>query len=80
MTIYLIEYSPSSGDLIFASRLEGYKRSDAERARIAKELELRRAGSDHELVLIEAPSDKALERSHRRYFADLKEIASSASA
>lgn len=79
MTIYLIEYARSSGETIFVTGLEGFKRSDAENERQQRELELRRAGSDHEIVLLEAANDRALKHTHGRYFADLKEIARAAS-
>lgn len=48
-------------------------------SRLEIELDLNRAGVDHEVVLLEAASEKALRRTHRRYFEDLKQIVKSTS-
>lgn len=51
------------------------QRDDAEEARLEIELELFRKGVDHEVVLLEAESEEAVRRTHRRYFESFREIA-----
>jgi hypothetical protein len=53
------------------------ERQLAEDARLTLELELHRLGIEKEVVLLEAASEEALRRTHRRYFLDLTELARS---
>jgi len=72
--IYLIEYNRPEGRLVTFKVFEQSERSKAEHLRLEIELELNRRKIEHEVVLLEAPSEAALRRSHLRYFADLREI------
>jgi hypothetical protein len=40
--------------------------------RLELEIELRRHGQNHEVVLLEAPSEEALHKTHGRYFEDVQ--------
>jgi hypothetical protein len=56
---------------------EDLQRSDAEKLRLAVELDLLSRGVDHEVVLLEANDEGALRRTHRRYFERLSEMGGS---
>lgn len=72
--IFLIEYDRLEGRLVKLKPFDEAKRSEAETDRFALELELNRKGIDHEVVLLEAGSEDALRRTHRRYFEDLDHL------
>ena len=48
-------------------------------ARLELEIRLNRDNVDHEVVLLEAHSEEALRRTHRRYFENLTELATPSS-
>ena len=73
--IFLIEYNRSSGKLISFESFGDADWQRAEETRFEKELSLNRAGIEHEVVLLEAESEAALRRTHRRYFEDLEQLA-----
>lgn len=75
--IFLIEYSRHLGSIITIEVFSDQNREQAANARLEAELELGRKGLDHEVVLLEAASEEALRRTHRRYFEDPRSIASS---
>jgi len=75
--IFLIEYDRSSGQLVRIESFPEPERQDAESARLELELELNRLGRDHEVVVLEAASEAALRRTHRRYFENLSELMAS---
>ena len=77
--IFLIEYDRSQGRLITFKTFKDSARQEAEDARLQLELELNRGGIEHEVVLLEAASEEALRRTHRRYFEDLAELVNSPS-
>lgn len=72
--IFLIEYDRPNGRLVTFREYDDLRRREAEDARFDLELDLYRKGLDHEVVILEAPSKEALRRTHRRYFADLREL------
>ncbi len=76
--IFLIEYDRSKGRIVNFKDFDYAARSKAEKARLETELELNRRGVKHEVVLLEAASEDALRRTHRRYFEDLSQIVKSA--
>ena len=76
--IFLIEYNRREGRLVTFKRFQDSERLKAQNARLDLELDLNRKGIDHEVVLLEAASEAALRRTHRRYFEDASEIAKSA--
>jgi hypothetical protein len=76
--IFLIEYNRPEGRLVTFREFADSQRLEAADARLELELDLNRKGIDHEVVLLEADSEAALHRTHKRYFADLAEILRSA--
>ncbi|CBE69120.1 MAG: hypothetical protein F9K13_06850 [Candidatus Methylomirabilis oxygeniifera] len=72
--IFLIEYNRGEGRIVNFRAFEDSERRNAEDSRLEIELNLNRAGVDHEVVLLEAASEEALRRTHRRYFEDLKQL------
>lgn len=75
--IFLIEYDRASGNIVTLRAFEVSERQEAEESRLHLELELNRSGTEREVVLLEAASEKALRRTHRRYFEDLSELVNS---
>jgi len=72
--IFLIEYSRSKGIIVTRKVFEGREREKAANARLDIELDLHKRRVDHEVVLLEAESEEALRRTHRRYFEDPTQI------
>ena len=77
--IFLIEYNRPEGRIVTFKTFKDTERLHAEKLRLDLELDLNRRGVDHEVVLLEAVSEEALRRTHRRYFEDVRQIATSAS-
>lgn len=73
---FLIEYARSRGQIVTFRVFDDTEKQKAEDARLAMELELNRSGVKHEVVLLEAASEEALRRTHRRYFENLTALAS----
>lgn len=69
--IFLIDYDRQGGRIVSFTTFEDDRRPDAEKARLDLELRLNRDGIEREVVLLEAGSEEALRRTHRRYFEDL---------
>jgi hypothetical protein len=76
--IFLIEYNRPEGRIVTFKKFKGLERLKAEKSRLDLELDLNRRGINHEVVLLEAASEDALRRTHRRYFESAREIATSA--
>ena len=76
--MFLIEYDRPTGCIVSFRTFNESERRIAENARLEIELELNRGGIGHEVVLLEAASEDALRRTHRRYFENLSEILKSA--
>ena len=74
--IFLIEYSRREGRIVNLRRFEDENREKAANERLEIELDLNRKGVDHEVVLFEAVDEKALRRTHRRYFENASQIGS----
>ena len=72
--LFLIEYDRSSGEIVTFREFDDSERRKAEDARLEMELELNRLGTEREVVLLEAASEEALRRTHRRYFENLAEL------
>lgn len=77
--IFLIEYDRSRGQIVTFNTFSDSERSVAEESRLELEIRLNRNEVDHEVVLLEADSEEALRRTHRRYFENLTELASPSS-
>ena len=73
--LFLIEYDRPSGTIKEMRTFDDSSRKLAEEARLELELKLNREGVEHEVVLLEAPSEGALRRTHSRYFESVTEIA-----
>ena len=73
--LFLIEYDRPSGTVVETRQFDDSLRKLAEEARLELELRLNREGVEHEVVLLEAPNEEALRRTHSRYFEGLAEIA-----
>ncbi len=72
--IFLIEYNRSEGRLVTFRKYDDSQRREAEGTRLSMELDLNRKEIDHEVVLLQAQSEEAVRRTHRRYFEDLRQI------
>jgi hypothetical protein len=72
---FLIEYDRPNGTITELRTFDDSSRKLAEDTRLELELKLNREGVEHEVVLLEAPSQEALRRTHSRYFQSLAEIA-----
>ena len=76
--LFLIEYDRPSGQIVKFLEFDSSNRSTAESSRLDIELDLSRRKIDHEVVLLEAASEEALRRTHRRYFENASQIAKTA--
>lgn len=72
--LFLIEYDRNRGQIVTFKMFDDSERRKAEDARLEMELDLNRLGVEREVVLMEAASEEALRRTHRRYFEDLAEL------
>ena len=77
--IFLIEYNRREGRIVTFKTFDESERLRAENMRLEIELNLNRSKIEHEVVLLEAADEKALRKTHRRYFEDLSQIANSIS-
>ena len=71
---FLIEYDRPSGKLVQFRRFDDSQRQVALDARLDLELTLNHRGIHHEVVILDAPSEDALRRTHGRYFKDSAEL------
>jgi hypothetical protein len=76
MMIFLIEYGRSRGEIVTLKPFLDSERRVAEDARLEMEVGLNRDEVDREAVILEAESEEASRRTHRRYFENLSELAS----
>jgi hypothetical protein len=72
--IFLIEYNRIEGEIVTLQKFEDAERKRAQDSRLQREIELNRLGTRHEIVLLEAATEAALRRTHRRYFENLTEL------
>ena len=75
--IFLIEYDRRRGEIVTFKTFDDSERQNAEDARLELELDLNRLGTEREVVILEAATEEALRRTHRRYFEDLAELVNS---
>jgi hypothetical protein len=75
--LFLIEYDRNRGRIVKLEMFEDSARQRAEDSRLEIELALNRRGIEREVVLLEAATEQALRRTHRRYFEDLEELVKS---
>ena len=74
--IFLIKYNRKEGIVLERKSYNDSDRQTAENARLEMELSLIHNGIDQEVVLLDANSESDLHKTHRRYFENLQEIAS----
>lgn len=72
--LFLIEYDRRRGELVTFKTFDDSERRKAEDARLEMELRLNREGVEHEVVILEAATEEAVRRTHRRYFESLREL------
>lgn len=75
--LFLIEYDRARGAIVNFVTFPESDRTAAENSRIEMELGLNRKSIDHEVILLEAASETALRKTHRRYFQNAHEIGES---
>jgi hypothetical protein len=66
--IFLLEYDRKGGKLCKFKQFLDADRAQAQRERLAIELELKRSQELREVVLLEAADEDTVRRSHKRYF------------
>ncbi len=72
--IFLMHYDPTNSRIIELRKFHDGERHRAEEERLALELAHRSARTPHEIVLLEASTEQALRRTHRRYFETLHDL------
>jgi hypothetical protein len=75
--IYLIEYNRTLGTVTRMRSFPDAERKCAEDERLQVELRRNQARENVEVVLLEAPSEAALRKTHRRYFEDIVQLVQS---
>ncbi len=77
--LFLIEYDRKAGAIVKMVQYSDSERENAREERLQTELRLNRQGIEHEVVILDAQNEEAIRTTHRRYFEDIREIASSLS-
>lgn len=72
--LFLIEYDRYRGQIVSLKTFSDSERQSAEDARLETELVLDGSAVEHEVVLLDAATEEALRRTHRRYFENLSEL------
>ena len=72
--IFLMHYDPTKSRIIELRRFSDDERSRAEHERLQLEIAHQGERFAHEIVLLEASSEQALRRTHRRYFETLHDL------
>jgi len=74
--LFLIEYDRENGQVVALHEFPDNESARANDERLALELSLVARKVKREVVLLQAPSLRDLQHTHRRYFATLSELAS----
>ena len=74
--IFLIEYDRNIGRIVTLETFQDSEFQRAEDSRLELELNLNQRGVEREVVLLEAATEEALRKTHRRYFEDLSALTS----
>jgi hypothetical protein len=72
--LFLIEYDRNSGRLVTMSTFDDSEREKVDDLRLDLELDLNHRGIDREVVILQAATEQAIRRTHRRYFESLAEL------
>ena len=73
--LFLIQYDRKQGVIKSMLTFPESQRRNADDARLELELEHHRNCVEYEVVILEAETESALRRTHRRYFEDLASLA-----
>ena len=74
--LFLIEYDRSNKRLVTFKAFQKEQRGEAKEERLSIELSLNSRGVvGHEVVILEAPTEDHIRRTHRRYFETLEQLA-----
>lgn len=76
--LFLIDYDRQRGQIVSFQTYPDSQREKAGEVRLALELKLRGEGIEREIVMLEAASEEALQKTHRRYFENLDTLAKTA--
>lgn len=71
--LFLIEYNRARGAIVNFVTFTESDRTAAQNSRLEMELALNRKSIGHEVILLEAASETALRKTHRRYFQNVHE-------
>ncbi|HEU4344001.1 MAG TPA: hypothetical protein VFU31_20795, partial [Candidatus Binatia bacterium] len=72
--IFLLQYDRKKGAIRKLKSFPAEERAEAQRERLAIELDLRKSRVLHEVVLLEAGDEQTLRRTHQRYFKSPREL------
>lgn len=75
--IFLLDYDRTAGHLVSLKVYRKDQLLEAQNAALQLELDLRVVEPSREVVLLEAEDERALRRTHARYFEDLSQLAES---
>jgi len=78
--LFLIHYDREAGRIIELRKFDDSQKQAAEEARIDLELLVVNRRLDQEIVILQASSEEAVRRTHRRYFESVRAIANDAEA
>jgi len=79
--IFLIQYDRPKGVIVMYRTFATEQREQAANERFQIEVDLNRHDTkQYEVILLEAESEEALRRTHRRYFENAKQIMTSSSS
>ena len=73
--LFLIEYDRREGKIVTMRTFVDAQLTEAHQERLELELARNREGIEREVVLLDAADEAAIRKTHRRYFADLAELA-----
>ena len=72
--LFLIEYDRPRGSIVQLREFDDASRAVAGGELLKLELDLNRQGVEHEVVVLDAPSEEALRHTHSRYFESVAEL------
>ena len=78
--LFLLEYDREKGLLVNFTQFDDSQASAADDMRLELEISLNQQGIVREVVLLDAETEEDLRRTHRRYFASIKELTSNETA
>jgi hypothetical protein len=73
--LFLVDYDRKFGKIVSLKTFDNARRQEAEDARLELELQVGVSAPDREIVLLDAASEFALRKTHRRYFDDIETLA-----